>query len=40
MKKYSCNLAQKGKTAYRTPQKFIYQSIAKLSKNKAKVKKY
>jgi len=36
MKKYSSNRAQKGKTAYRTPDRFIYKMALKSIKNKLK----
>lgn len=39
MKKYSSNRAQKGKTAYRTPSRFIYKMTLKAIENKRKVKK-
>ena len=38
MKNYSSNKAQKGKTAYRTPSKFIYQKYMKTTKGKSKQK--
>lgn len=38
MKNYSSNKAQKGKTAYRTPSKFIYQKYMKTNKGKSKQK--
>jgi hypothetical protein len=38
MKNYSSNKAQKGKTAYRTPSKFIYQNYMKTTKVKSKQK--
>ena len=39
MKKYSSNRAQKGKTAYRTPSRFIYKMALENIKNKRKIKK-
>jgi len=39
MKKYSSNRAQKGKTAYRTPSRFIYKMTLKSTKNKRRIKK-
>jgi hypothetical protein len=38
MKKYSSNRAQKGKTAYRTPSKFIYNKYLQTIKGKTKQK--
>lgn len=38
MKNYSSNKAQKGKTAYRTPSKFIYNQYVKTVKGKPKQK--
>jgi hypothetical protein len=34
MKKYSCKKAKKGKTAFRTPSRFIYETFLKSKKNK------
>lgn len=39
MKNYSSNRAQKGKTAYRTPDRFIYKMALKSIKNKRRVEK-
>jgi len=39
MKKYSSNRAQKGKTAYRTPSRFIYKTALKSIKSKPRGKK-
>jgi len=39
MKNYSSNRAQKGKTAYRTPDRFIYKQVLKSAKEKCRVKK-
>jgi hypothetical protein len=38
MKNYSSNRAQRGKLAYRTPSKFIYQKYMKTVKGKPKQK--
>jgi hypothetical protein len=39
MKKYSSNRAQKGKTAYRTPSRFIYKMALKAIKDKRRIRK-
>ncbi len=39
MKNYSSNRAQKGKIAYRTPDRFIYKMTLKSIKNKIRIKK-
>jgi hypothetical protein len=39
MKNYSSNRAQRGKTAYRTPSRFIYKMALKAIKDKRKTKK-
>jgi len=39
MKNYSSNRAQKGKTAYRTPERFICKMTLKSIKNKRRIKK-
>ena len=39
MKNYSSNRAQKGKTAYRTPDRFIYKMALKSIRNKQRLKK-
>jgi len=38
MKKYSSNRAQKGKTAFRTPSRFIYKMTLESVKNKRRIK--
>jgi len=40
MKKYSCNQAQKGKTAFRTPDRFIYKKVVLRSRFKSNSRKY
>ena len=37
MKNYSSNRAQKGKTAFRTPSRFIYKMTLKSVKNKPRI---
>jgi len=39
MKNYSSNRAQKGKTAYRTPDRFIYKMVLKAAKAKCRLGK-
>jgi len=40
MKKYSCNQAQRGKTAYRTPDRFIAKASHAFWKVQVKKKRY